>query len=202
MSKISRVLLHIVAVFLTVCSGFSSEDIEPVPPAGYLPKSSYTDRLNETFHQDFHGCVHYYERRTEIQAAIDTWAAYDIWFEDQIVRNVLLKMERLGLQALRTEQVDQLRDYLNPGRGTAREPGEIIRWYAVTDARHFIKFRLRTMSDREISLGWVSSRYTTRVTADLDMGTWEYLGPVRPETSTTAADLAMERNLQGEARRK
>lgn len=203
MSKISKVLLHIVAVFLTVCSGFSAEDTEPVPPDGYLPKSSYTDRLNETFHQDF-GCIHVYEKKTEPQAAVDTWNAYDFWFEDQIVRNIQRKMKRLGLQELSPEQVDQLRNYLNPDRGspTPRVPGEIIKWYSATDARHFIKFRLSTVSHCETVHGWIYSRYTTQVTADLDMGIWEYVGPARHDPSATAEDLDMERNLQEAAHRK
>lgn len=139
---------------------------------GYLPSHSVTAKINVNFYSDygtFHG--------TQYEASVKAWRACDAGFDSGIVDSVKSYIERAGATALTAAQIDHIKSDLNPSRGTVRPKGTTNRaHFSSLDAKRLCKFSITTTSDYDTSSEWTCNRYIARMTADLDMGIYEFLG--------------------------
>jgi hypothetical protein len=137
MHRIYKILLNIVVFFLTSFCGFAS-DTQDSPPDGYLRKTSYSHNLREEFSKDFDGFY-----ATE-QVAFDyVWTLYDRWFDDNVVKIVLLGIKDFGVQMTASER-DRLPYFLNRDRDIIdRKSAEVTIPYSISNSNegYFINLK-------------------------------------------------------------
>lgn len=133
------------------------------PPEGYLRQTSYTHSLTKEFYKGYDGIF-----ITKFDAASNVWTSYDHWFDDNVIKIVLLGMKDFGLQM----EKDRLPSLINSNRDTIRKvDADIVRMYSVNNEGCFIKFNLRTKHDI-LSSKWYSTDnwyYTVKANIDLEM---------------------------------
>jgi hypothetical protein len=114
---------------------------------------------------------------TKEQAALSCWMACDRTLEGSIISNVKSYVEREGFSLEDPQMLETIKYTLNPSRGTVKPSGEFHKSYILTlDKTRVFKFHLTTRFSHNILNECASYRYTAKVTANLDIGIYEFLG--------------------------
>jgi len=162
------------ARLLPLCTVPKPEWHAKLTAMGYLPSHSVTTKISVAFYTNY-GSLR--GKDTQHEAAVCSWRACDEGFDSGIVDNVKSYIERAGATTLTPAQIDHIKGDLNPSRGAVRPKGTTNRYhFATLDAKRLCKFSITATSDYDTSSEWTCNRYTARMTADLDMGIYEFLG--------------------------
>lgn len=145
---------------------------ENLAKIGYLKSNSTVAKISAVFYTNY-GSLR--GKDNEQEAALASWVACDKVFDKDIIVNVRSYIEREGV-LLTPAQIETIRDRLNPSRGTVRSSGTTNRFQIITlDKARLFKLHLKTILSSDISSEWTCYRYTARMTADLDIGIYEFL---------------------------
>jgi hypothetical protein len=140
---------------------------------GYIKSCETVVKISEEFSANY-GLIRGHD--TEEQAALACWKMCDKALEGSIIVSLRSYVEKEGF-LITPEMIEMIRDRLNPDRGTVRCEETTNRFHILTlDKTRLFKFHLNTVFSHNILNKWTCCRYTARMTANLDIGIYEFLG--------------------------
>jgi hypothetical protein len=139
----------------------------------YLKSNDSLAKISEEFRENY-GSIRGHD--TEEQAALASWERCDKILEVEIIFRLRSYIEKEGFP-ITPEMLKTIRDTLNPSQGTVKPSGEFHKFYILTlDKTRLFKFHLTTTFSHSILSRWTCYTYTAKMTANLDIGIYEFLG--------------------------